>query len=241
MFLLIKLIISFSKVNIGNKKYSNANIQDLILNGASIPRELASFTSSQTSKLFNQIDSSRSGSPSGEYSHSPISNGSNGYNSPQHFPQPPPPMTILPHSSHLSHQSLAGHLTSPTPNSAAAAAAAAAAAFFGGNTSSLAAFLHSNSYGAGSLVPSVPPLPPPPSSSSMTGSTGQMATGSSVPLSSHHHHHHHHHELILQQMQRAAVVAAATASHVAAAAASHRRRKARTVFSDQQLHGLEKR
>ncbi|KAI2806530.1 hypothetical protein BLOT_008487 [Blomia tropicalis] len=127
----IKDILSSSKVNIGNKKYSNANIQDLILNGASIPRELASFTSSQTSKLFNQIDSSRSGSPSGEYSHSPISNGSNGYNSPQHFPQPPPPMTILPHSSHLSHQSLAGHLTSPTPNSAAAAAAAAAAAFFG--------------------------------------------------------------------------------------------------------------
>ncbi|XP_054164468.1 brain-specific homeobox protein homolog [Oppia nitens] len=49
--------------------------------------------------------------------------------------------------------------------------------------------------------------------------------------------HSQHHELLLQHMQRAAVAAAA-ASHVAA---SHRRRKARTVFSDQQLHGLERR
>ncbi|XP_053203368.1 homeobox protein Dlx4a-like [Panonychus citri] len=44
----------------------------------------------------------------------------------------------------------------------------------------------------------------------------------------------HHHDLIFQHMQRAATEAA---THVA----SHRRRKARTVFSDHQLHGLEKR
>ena len=46
--------------------------------------------------------------------------------------------------------------------------------------------------------------------------------------------HSHHHDLLIH-MQRAS--AAAAASH----AAAHRRRKARTVFSDQQLHGLEKR
>lgn len=44
--------------------------------------------------------------------------------------------------------------------------------------------------------------------------------------------HPHHHDLLIH-MQRAS----AAASH----AAAHRRRKARTVFSDQQLHGLEKR
>ena len=49
---------------------------------------------------------------------------------------------------------------------------------------------------------------------------------------------HQQHDLLLQHMQRAAVAAAAAATHVAA---SHRRRKARTVFSDQQLHGLERR
>ena len=48
----------------------------------------------------------------------------------------------------------------------------------------------------------------------------------------------HNHEILIQHMQRAAVAAAAAASHVAA---THRRRKARTVFSDQQLHGLERR
>lgn len=54
---------------------------------------------------------------------------------------------------------------------------------------------------------------------------------------SHPHAHHHlsaHHDLFLHHMQRASAV---VASHVAA----HRRRKARTVFSDSQLHGLEKR
>ena len=55
----------------------------------------------------------------------------------------------------------------------------------------------------------------------------------------HLHHHHHpfltsHHDLFLQHISRAT---ASVANHVA----SHRRRKARTVFSDSQLHGLEKR
>ncbi|KAI1289462.1 Brain-specific homeobox -like protein [Halotydeus destructor] len=45
---------------------------------------------------------------------------------------------------------------------------------------------------------------------------------------------HYPHELLLHHIQRSS---AAAASH----AASHRRRKARTVFSDQQLAGLEKR
>ena len=44
-----------------------------------------------------------------------------------------------------------------------------------------------------------------------------------------------HNDLLLQHMQKAASVAVPT--HVI----SHRRRKARTVFSDHQLHGLEKR
>ena len=48
------------------------------------------------------------------------------------------------------------------------------------------------------------------------------------------------HELLLvEHMQRTA--AAQMVQQMAAAASSHRRRKARTVFSDIQLHGLEKR
>ena len=76
--------------------------------------------------------------------------------------------------------------------------------------------------------------------------SGSFAAAAAALLQNHHSGgpyvslppHPHNHELLIQHMQRAAVAAAAAASHVAA---SHRRRKARTVFSDQQLHGLERR
>ena len=119
--------------------------------------------------------------------------------------------------------------TDVAANSQAAYAAAAAAAFFGGNNS-LAAFLHHHHHQQHASI------------SNGTANFYPSAAVASAAHHSHSHPHHPHHDLILQQMQRAAVVAAATASHVAAAAAAtHRRRKARTVFSDHQLHGLEKR
>lgn len=79
-----------------------------------------------------------------------------------------------------------------------------------------------------------------------SNNSGSLAAAAAALLQNHHSGgsyvslppHPHNHELLIQHMQRAAVAAAAAASHVAA---THRRRKARTVFSDQQLHGLERR
>ena len=80
----------------------------------------------------------------------------------------------------------------------------------------------------------------------------QITDGTATKHLAHHINHHpnqltahqtklnaQHELLLVEHMQRTA--AAQMVQQMAAAASSHRRRKARTVFSDIQLHGLEKR
>lgn len=99
----------------------------------------------------------------------------------------------------------------------------------------------------------LPPLAPQQCAGMPAGALINQITDSSTNKHLAHHINHHsnqltahqtklnaQHELLLvEHMQRTA--AAQMVQQMAAAASSHRRRKARTVFSDIQLHGLEKR